>query len=90
MFYPSQSSSRICLTTTLSEDPGSVRLRGRWQLETSFRIYVDVISAAMVDVLDSLCTFRPMLAVSEAILLDVFVPEVFFSWQHVPDVRCSL
>ena len=62
---------------SLGEDPGSVRLRGRWQSETSFRIYVDVISAAMVDVLDSLCTFRPMLAVSEAVLLDVFVPKVF-------------
>ena len=62
---------------SLGEDPGSVCLRGRWQSETCFRICVDVISAAMVDDLDSLCTFRPMLAVSEAVLLDVFVPEVF-------------
>lgn len=62
---------------SLGEDPNSDRLRGRWQSETSFRIYVDVISAAMVDVLDSLCKFRPMLAASETHLLDFFGPEVF-------------
>ena len=70
---------------SLGEDPNSVRLRGRWQSETSFRIYVDVISAAiMVDVLDSLCKFRPMLAESDAHLLDFFGSEVFShgnTWQ---------
>ena len=40
------------------EDAESIRIRGRWQSETSFRIYTDVVGASLVKCMDSMTCWQ--------------------------------
>lgn len=40
------------------EDAQSIRIRGRWQSETSFRIYTDVVGASLVKCMDGMSSWQ--------------------------------
>ena len=54
------------------EDAESIRIRGRWQSETSFRIYTDVIGAALIESLDGMKTWRRHMVTVHLHLISLF------------------
>lgn len=54
------------------EDAESIRIRGRWQSETSFRIYTDVIGAALIESLDGMKSWQYHMVVVHQHLCNLF------------------